>query len=144
MVSAKTGILGLTSARLYFLRWVIKGEKGKLVPLFGPTGDGRGGAEVCIKPRLSTGAAARPAFRLLQPRLSLLGVFAVANGAGPVPELPGEPHAELPPQPCPCVRRLRRKQPAVPLRRGRQEGRTQPPSALLRGSPPQPWVLVPR
>lgn len=36
----------------FFLRWVIKEENGKLVPLFlfGLRGDGSGGADVCIKP----------------------------------------------------------------------------------------------
>jgi len=34
MVSIKIGILWLTSVLFYFLRWVIKEENGKLVPLF--------------------------------------------------------------------------------------------------------------
>lgn len=49
------------------------------------------------------GAAARPAFCLLKPLLSSLGILAVVvNGAEPVPELPGDPRAEFPPWRCPC------------------------------------------
>lgn len=49
---------------LGFFRWVIKGENGKLVPLFlfGLTGDGSGGADVCIKPRLFPGHCRLPRF----------------------------------------------------------------------------------
>lgn len=52
----------------YFLRWVIKEENGKLVPLFlfALMGDGSGGADVCIKPRLFHGSCCPPRFLLAE------------------------------------------------------------------------------
>lgn len=68
--------------------------------VFGLTGDGSGGADVCIKPRLFHRRCCPLVFCLLKSLLGLFRVLAmVVNRAGPVPGLPG---VEFPPGPCPC------------------------------------------